>query len=341
MMAVYLLSIAGVSVVTGLLFEKNTFCRYVCPVGHLLGLYSRLSIIGWRVKNKDICSTCKDKSCIRQDYLYNTATKSCGVDLYPGRLDDNTNCILCAGCLKACGTYNSTGVKERPNPGFSYIGFARDIFNHKALSYAEAAFLFVVSGFVISEILSEWNASNAVISMLPGIVKAAVGAKGALSTGLIDGFVVFLGYPFVIWTIPFIMLRLSGSGISAGEYLRNYAVAFIPIMAAAHLCKSILKMSSRIPYFQYAAADPTGMEMANDIVNKQIVLATMPEWTAYVVTALMVIFIAVGIHVSMRIIRNLNEAFIHAGKTARFAYSIPLLYGGIFAVTIVLWRFAG
>ncbi len=42
-MAAYLTAIIVVSIVIGIIYEKNTFCRYVCPVGHLLGLYSRLS----------------------------------------------------------------------------------------------------------------------------------------------------------------------------------------------------------------------------------------------------------------------------------------------------------
>ena len=42
-MAIYLLAIVGVSVIIGSIYEKNTFCRYVCPVGYLLGMYSKLS----------------------------------------------------------------------------------------------------------------------------------------------------------------------------------------------------------------------------------------------------------------------------------------------------------
>lgn len=149
-MAVYLLAILGVSVIIAL-YEKNTFCRYLCPIGHLLGLYSKLSFLGWRVKDKSVCAGCKDKSCIDKKYRYNMNYKSCGVDLYPASIDDNSNCILCAGCLKTCDRYRSETETKRPNPQPVRTGFAQDLLSLKVLKTAEAAFLFIVSGFVIYE----------------------------------------------------------------------------------------------------------------------------------------------------------------------------------------------
>jgi len=82
-MATYMLVIISVSILSGLIFEKNTFCRYICPVGYLLGLNARLSFFGWRVKDKMVCEQCMDKSCVHKKYIYNLNYKSCGVDLYP------------------------------------------------------------------------------------------------------------------------------------------------------------------------------------------------------------------------------------------------------------------
>ncbi|MCK4629411.1 MAG: 4Fe-4S binding protein, partial [Sedimentisphaerales bacterium] len=42
-MAIYMLMLLGVALVCGLVFEKRAFCSYVCPVGHLLGLYAMIS----------------------------------------------------------------------------------------------------------------------------------------------------------------------------------------------------------------------------------------------------------------------------------------------------------
>ncbi len=336
MMAWYLLSIIFVSIIIGLIFEKNTFCRYICPVGYLLGLYSRLSFFGWRVNDKTICTKCKDKSCIKKDYQYNLIYKSCGVDIYPGKLDDNTNCILCTSCLKSCNKYNPENIEGRPNPGFSIIGFSNDIYKHKSLSLAEVAFLFVVSGFVISEILSEWNTTNSFINIIPDIIKQNIDAQDNLLKGLIESVVIFIFYPMFFWVLPY--LFLISSKLKFSEYLRNYGVAFIPIMAFAHLCKSILKMSSRIPYFQYSFNDPTGIETAKSILNKVILINPIPDSMNYIVTLLLTISITIGIYISIKIIRNLNLQLSFNSNSFKFTYIIPIFYGGLFVATIIIWR---
>lgn len=48
-MAIYMLILFGTALITGLVWEKRTFCSHICPVGHLLGLYSLLASTEWRV----------------------------------------------------------------------------------------------------------------------------------------------------------------------------------------------------------------------------------------------------------------------------------------------------
>ena len=60
----YLLSIVGISILSGLIFEKNTFCRSICPFGYILSIFSKMAIWGWRVKKRAVCDSCHDKSCI-------------------------------------------------------------------------------------------------------------------------------------------------------------------------------------------------------------------------------------------------------------------------------------
>ncbi len=51
-MAIYMLVLFGVAMACSLIFEKRAFCSYVCPVGHLLGLYALISPWQWRVNDK-------------------------------------------------------------------------------------------------------------------------------------------------------------------------------------------------------------------------------------------------------------------------------------------------
>lgn len=336
-MAIYLLVIVGVSIIMGSIYEKNTFCRYVCPVGYLLGLYSRLSFFGWRVKNKRICDTCKDKSCIHKKYQYNLNAKSCGVDLYPANITDNSDCILCAGCLKTCNKYQSEINKNRPNPEFKYIGFANDLFQLKPLRIAEMVFVLVVSGFVISEIWSEWNVTDAFLNYLPNLVIKPLSIDNNFFIGLIKGTIIFALVPIIIWLLPWLISNLTKTRIKIKDYFLNYGIAFIPIIAAAHLDKAILKSTSRIPYFNHLFDDITGLSTAQRIIDKEIIIQQTPNWLNIGISILMTVIIGVGIYLSVKVIglQNKKQGF---EKSVKSTYLIPVLYGSIFLIMILIWR---
>ncbi|MGD9930743.1 MAG: 4Fe-4S binding protein [Mangrovibacterium sp.] len=336
-MAVYLLAIVGVSIIIGSIFEKNTFCRYVCPVGYLLGLYSRLSFLGWRVKNKNVCDTCKDKSCIHKKYQYNLNYKSCGVDLYTAKIDDNAHCILCTGCLKTCSKYQSEPNADRPNPQITYIGFANDLFKLKPLKMAEMVFVMVVSGFVISEIWSEWAATDKILNFLPSLLSERLSASNSTISGFLYGIVQFAIVPLVIWVTPFIAAKLFGAAIKMKDYFLYYSIAFVPIIAAAHLCKSVLKTTSRFPYFQHLFDDVTGISTAQKILDGEIVLPQTPVWVNILVSVLLTLVIGAGIWLSIKVVQNLIIKTNKSGSNKPF-YLIPIIYGGIFLVMILTWR---
>ncbi|WP_239684455.1 hypothetical protein [Sunxiuqinia dokdonensis] len=336
-MAVYLLAIVGVSILIGSIYEKNTFCRYVCPVGYLLGIYSKLSFLGWRVKNKSICDTCKDKSCIHRKYHYNLNYKSCGVDLYPAKIEDNAHCILCAGCLKTCSKYQSEPTAGRPNPQITNIGFANDLFKLKPLKIAEMAFVMIVSGFVISEIWSEWDITNQYLTFLPNRVIRSLAISNNFVVGIIKGSIIFAVFPVFIWLIPFLVARVAGLSIKLKDYLLNYGIAFIPIIAAAHLSKAILKTTSRVPYLRHLSDDLSGMNTAQKIVEGEIVLTKMPFMVNLLISVLLTLVIAGGIWLSIKVIKELNKNREIAVSGKSF-YLIPALYGGIFLLMITGWR---
>ncbi|OGC00780.1 hypothetical protein A2V82_04025 [candidate division KSB1 bacterium RBG_16_48_16] len=337
-MAFYLLAIVSVSIVVGLIYEKNTFCRYVCPVGYLLGLYSRLSPLGWRVADPDICRNCKDKSCVRTKHRYDLINKSCGVDLYPGKLDQNDYCILCAGCLKTCDKYQPSGANGRPNPGLRYIGFAKDLLSVKPLKNAEAFFVLLVSGFVISEILSEWRVTDGLLNYVPNLILSNLPWENTAVAGLVYAMVIFFELPFVLWLIPFLLSWLSGLKISFSSFTKYYSLAFLPIIAAAHLSKGVLKISSRLPYFQHVFSDVSGMNTTRLFLEQKITLAANPAWVNFVVSMSITLFIAGGIVLSFAIIHQVNRKLFGEGVRRKLYYLIPVAYGSIFFFTILLWR---
>jgi DNA-binding NtrC family response regulator/NAD-dependent dihydropyrimidine dehydrogenase PreA subunit len=93
-----LLSIVFLAILSGILFERRVWCRYLCPLGALGAIFSGCSVVEWR-SNQSICnSTCKDNSCYKGD----ENTRGCPLYQGPFSLSSNQNCILCGNCVKAC-----------------------------------------------------------------------------------------------------------------------------------------------------------------------------------------------------------------------------------------------
>ena len=124
-----------------------------------------------------------------------------------------------------------------------------------------------------------------------------------------------------------------------GRFICSFGIAFIPIMAAAHAIKVLLKMTSRIPYWERVLPDPVGVETARGILDGTVVLAQLPGWREPVMTVLSLVLITGGIALSAAIVRRLIVAYApNAGWRAGTLYLIPGLYGGAFAVMLVVWR---
>lgn len=340
-MGLFMLTLLATVVVVGLLFARNAFCAYVCPVGHLLGLYARLAPLGWGVRDKTLCRDCKDHSCVAAENAYRFQGRSCGVGLTPADVEDNTACLLCGQCLKACDR-NNPGVQGRPNPGWFLRRPFADLLGLKPLSAAQAAFCLVVSGFVIYEVFTEWGTTKGLLLWTPDRIGAALDAEGVWIPALIKSLTLFVALPTLLWALPYGLFRLLGGKLELGRYICSFGIAFIPVMAAAHAIKSLLKTTSRIPYWERVCSDPIGAETAKGILEESIVLAPLPVWREPLMTALSLALIAAGVVLSAAVVRKLVAAYApDAGWRAGALYLIPGLYGGAFAVTLIAWRLFG
>src|SRR5512145_1215375 len=104
-LAAMLFAAIGLSIV----FERRAFCRYLCPVGGFIGLYSQTAPLEVRIKDKQVCATCEGKPC----YNGSADGYGCPWDVFPGGLTKNTYCGLCLECLRTC-PYDNIAVNMRP-----------------------------------------------------------------------------------------------------------------------------------------------------------------------------------------------------------------------------------
>ena len=111
---VVLLLFLIVALVTSLIFERRAFCRYLCPVGGFIGLYSQVAPVEVRVKDPAVCAVHTEKSC----YTGSKDGYGCPWLVYPGTLTKNINCGLCMECLRTC---------TQDNVAFNLRSFGADL----------------------------------------------------------------------------------------------------------------------------------------------------------------------------------------------------------------------
>ena len=106
---VVLLAFILLATALSLLFERRTFCRYVCPVGSFVGVYALVAPLEVRVKDGEVCRAHAEKEC----YLGSAQGHGCPWLIQPWRLERNAHCGLCTECLKTCPKDN-VAVQVRP-----------------------------------------------------------------------------------------------------------------------------------------------------------------------------------------------------------------------------------
>jgi polyferredoxin len=88
------------------LFEKASFCKWVCPLGQFNFVASTLSPLEVQVEDPEVCTRCTTKDCIagRRDPVRRDVVvqRGCELELFQPRKVGNMDCTFCLDCVQAC-----------------------------------------------------------------------------------------------------------------------------------------------------------------------------------------------------------------------------------------------
>jgi len=73
------------------IFVYRPFCRYICPLGALYGLFNPISFYKFKI-DKNMCTNCK--ACVRK----------CKMNIEIHKKPNSIDCIRCGDCMEACPT---------------------------------------------------------------------------------------------------------------------------------------------------------------------------------------------------------------------------------------------
>ncbi|MEP0918670.1 sigma 54-interacting transcriptional regulator [Leptolyngbya sp. DQ-M1] len=136
-----LLLITAGAVIFSVLFERRFWCRYLCPIGGMNGLFAKLAMIELRAQQGICSATCTTYQCYKGGPQKGEGMETGGCPIYshPAQLRDNRDCVLCMTCLKAC-PHRSVELNLRP-PGI-------ELWTTHQPTYPEVCLLFLLFGAV-------------------------------------------------------------------------------------------------------------------------------------------------------------------------------------------------
>jgi ferredoxin len=217
-------------------FERRAFCRYLCPVGGFIGLYSQTAPIELRIKDKQVCANCEGKPC------YNGSSEGygCPWDVFPGGLTKNTYCGLCMECIRTC-PHDNIAISIRP--------FSADLAKPSTrMDEAFKAFIMLGSAMIYAGVLlGPW-----------GTLKDAaynVGSSAWLVYAL-----VFLAFIFAILPGFFTLGMLKTKSIvPLKKRFASLSTALIPLGLMFWVAFSLSFVLTNASYILAALSDPLGL----------------------------------------------------------------------------------
>ncbi len=218
------------------IFKRRAFCRYLCPVGGFIGLYSQTAPIELRIKDKRVCITCEGKPC----YNGSQAGYGCPWDVFPGGLSKNTYCGLCMECIRTC-PHDNIAVNLRP--------FSADLAKPSTrMDEAFKSFIMLGSAMIYAGVLlGPW-----------GVLKDAAYNVGS-STWFVYA-VTFLAIIFVLlpgfFTLGILKIK---SALPLKQRFASLSTALIPLGLMFWVAFSLSFVLTNASYILAALSDPLGL----------------------------------------------------------------------------------
>jgi len=150
--ACLLLLITAGAMIFSALFERRFWCRYLCPIGGMNGMFAKLAMVELRAQQGICAASCTTYQCYKGGPQKGEGleTGGCPVYSHPAQLQDNRDCVLCMTCLKAC-PHRSVELNLRP-PGI-------ELWTTHTPTPHEVALLFLLLGAVFLHHLPQIAAS--------------------------------------------------------------------------------------------------------------------------------------------------------------------------------------
>ncbi|MBI5250684.1 MAG: sigma 54-interacting transcriptional regulator [Desulfomonile tiedjei] len=150
-----LLTMFLIAFVLNTLFARQTWCRYLCPLGGMTGLFARTSVLELRADRNVCLSRCSSHEC----YYGTSKAEACAFGQVVATLHSNQFCKICGNCVKNC-PYDAVRLNLRiPANELGEVRHVRTGTGFLVLS---------LNGALLSDILTRVSWYDRLVTWLPG-----------------------------------------------------------------------------------------------------------------------------------------------------------------------------
>jgi hypothetical protein len=302
--------ITVIAVATSLIYERRTFCRYLCPIGGIIGIYSMFSAVELRSKDCSVCKSHNKKEC----YVGNNNGRGCPMfELVPS-MDSNNACNFCGECIKTC---------SRNNISLRFRAFFKDVWTTSKYSLDEAALAIVLVGvsiFVTGDMLEPWEEWMAAAKTL--VPAELLGIEYDYTIEVVAKSFIYIFFsliliPGALFLASIFSNRLVGQANHNGliKTLSIFGYMFIPIGLSLHLAHNaghLLNESGGVVpaiqrfiniYTPFNAGEPDWLLAAEPLID--------PSFLYWIQMSLLLIFFVYSLYAGYRLsLKNYKDGSI-------------------------------
>ncbi len=288
----------GVAFVLEAFFTRDSFCKYVCPLGTFNFLYSTVSPLQISSKSMKTCRDCKGHECINGS----ATQQGCQLELFVPTLNSNLDCTLCLDCVKAC-PYDNVALAVRP-PG-------DELFHQTWPRRLDLALLALLAAFL--GLINAFGMTPPVYELETRMATWLNTRSEALVLGIIYLVAVIVAPLGLAYGAAWLGKLSSKTGDSLNRILIRYAYSFVPIgfaiWFAHYLFHFLIGAMTLVPALQTFFAETLGLPLLGqpDWTLAQWFIPSVPT-----IQTIQLLSLAVGglasVYIAVRVARRANRA---------------------------------
>lgn len=242
------LAMVGLAGATLFIFERKSFCRYLCPVGRVTGAYGTTGMLEIRRKDSQICKSCQTKDCFHG----NERGLPCPTHEFMGAMNENSYCTMCTECLKTC-PHDNIGLNIRA-PLADLMGPHRKRLDEAWLILS----IFIVTIFHGLAMIPLWT--RQIVPAMRSFAEELLGKDPGYLAVFSAGMLIFCALSALIYmAICQLAIKASGNQLyRLKDFFIAFAYPLLPVALAYHLAHNALHIFYEGSKLIRLISDPLG-----------------------------------------------------------------------------------